>query len=223
MQIICDKCQKKIRVPDDKIPKDKTVYLNCPSCKRRIEVNQKTIVQDNQSKSQQSRDLWTLQEITSESYDAAEKPFDFIEEEGKTAIVCVLEPKIRQIVISALEQMDYQHKVAENARDALKQMRYHTFDLVVVNEKFECRDITFNSVLTFLQHLPMSTRRNIYAVLLSRQFRTMDNMEAFHQSVNLIINLQNLEHFQKILNRGMVDNEDFYRMYKSTAKKIMGL
>ena len=223
MEIICGSCQKKISVPDKKIPKNKAVFLNCPGCKNRIEVGQDSNSPGNQDDFQIKTDLQMLQDITSETYDAAEKPFDFIEEDSKTALVCVLDSGVRKTVISDLEQIGYQHKIAESARDALKQMRYHTFDVVVVNEKFDSRDVDSNGVLIFLQHLPMSTRRNIYAVLLSRKSRTMDKMEAFHKSVNLIVNLQNLQHFKKILTRGIADNENFYRVYKSAAKKILGI
>ncbi len=221
MEIICDKCQKKIKLPDNKIPKNKIVYLNCPSCKNRIEVGQKSITQVNHNNAQKIQDSGTLQEISSETFDAVEKSFDFIGEDCKTAIICELDSKIRQTVISALDQMDYKYKVAESARDALKQMRFQAFDMVVINEKFDSRDIASNGVLTFLQHLPMYTRRNMYVVLLSSQFRTMDNMEAFHKSVNLIINFQNFQYFKKILTRGIADNEYFYSLYKAAAKKII--
>jgi hypothetical protein len=39
MEIICDSCQKKLNIPDNKIPKDRNAYFNCPGCKNRIAVN----------------------------------------------------------------------------------------------------------------------------------------------------------------------------------------
>jgi len=47
----------------------------------------------------------------------------------------------------------------------------------------------------------------------------MDNMAAFHKSVNLIINLKNINEIEKILRRGKTDFENFYRVYKQSLIK----
>jgi hypothetical protein len=41
---------------------------------------------------------------------------------------------------------------------------------------------------------------------------------AFHGSVNLVINIKNIEDIGKILGRGITDTELFYRVYKETLK-----
>jgi hypothetical protein len=38
----------------------------------------------------------------------------------------------------------------------------------------------------------------------------------------MIINKANINEFKKILLRGVAENEIFYKMYKNTAKKILG-
>ena len=39
MEIICNQCQSKFRIQDEKIPPDKTVTLGCPKCKNKILVS----------------------------------------------------------------------------------------------------------------------------------------------------------------------------------------
>jgi competence transcription factor ComK len=68
----------------------------------------------------------------------------------------------------------------------------------------------------------MVMRRNNFLILLTSRFQTMDNMEAFHKSVNMIINKANINEFKKILLRGIAENEVFYNVFKTTAKKILG-
>jgi CheY-like chemotaxis protein len=153
-------------------------------------------------------------------YNASEKPFDFIEEEGLTALVCESNPSVRRTITNALEVMDYQITEAENARDALKRMRYHNYDLFVINEHFDTDNPESNSILLFLERLSMSVRRDMYVALVSNRFRTMDNMMALNKSVNLIINIKNIEDISKILSRGITDNEYFYRIYKQTLKEV---
>jgi hypothetical protein len=66
----------------------------------------------------------------------------------------------------------------------------------------------------------MATRRNMFIALVSDRFRTMDNMMALNKSVNLIINVKNIEDIGKILSRGITDNEYFYRVFKETLKEL---
>ena len=137
-----------------------------------------------------------------------------MEEEGLTALLCEQNPHARQTIEGALNLMDYRITVAENARDALKRLRYHAYDLIVVNESFDTNNPDANGVLIYLERLTMSVRRNIFVAMISNRYRTMDNMMAFQKSVNMIINVDNISDFDKILRRGLADYGMFYRVYK---------
>jgi hypothetical protein len=115
--------------------------------------------------------------------------------------------------------MDYQITIAESARDALKRMRYHVYDLIVINESFDTRNPESNGVLIYLERLAMSVRRDIFVAMISNRYRTMDNMMAFNASVNLIVNIKNIDDIGKILSRSITDTEMFYRVYKETLKE----
>ena len=127
---------------------------------------------------------------------------------------------ISKTIVNALEVLDYQITEAESARDALKRMRYHNYDLFVVNENFDTDNPESNGVLLYLERLSMTVRRNMFVALISNRFRTMDNMMALNKSVNLIVNTKNIEDIRKILSRGITDNEYFYRIYKETLKEV---
>jgi hypothetical protein len=60
----------------------------------------------------------------------------------------------------------------------------------------------------------------MFVTLISSRFRTMDNMMALNKSVNLIVNIKNIEDIGKILSRGITDNEYFYRIFKQTLKEV---
>ncbi|MFO8084597.1 MAG: zinc-ribbon domain-containing protein [Desulfobacterales bacterium] len=220
MEIICDNCQKKMNVPDSKIPKDRVAYLKCPGCENRLALTSNP--QQSQQKKQKSKKM-ILQDLLSDTYDATEKPFDFLEEEAKTSLVCVSDLEIVGKINPVLSGLEYHNTLANSARDALKKMRYHNFDLVILDELFDCKNYHSNGVLIYLQQLPMALRRNLFLVMLTNRFRTMDNMEAFHKSVNLIVNVANISEFKKILLRGIADNEVFYKVFKNASKKIRGI
>ena len=208
MDIICNNCQSKFRISDAKIPAGRQAKVTCPKCKGKISVGaQKSKPRGGSAGS-------------GNGYDAAEKPFDFIEEDGLTALVCESNPIVRKTITKALDILEYQITEAESARDALKRMRYHNYDLFVVNELFDTENPESNGILLYLERLSMTVRRNMFIALVSDRFRTMDNMMALNKSVNLIINIKNIEDISKILSRGITDNEFFYRIFKGTLKEV---
>ena len=207
MDIICSNCSGKFRIPDEKIPAGRATTLPCPKCKTRISLDSTKKPVASGAASDGAAD------------DSSEKPFDSIEEEGLTALVCEQNPIARKTINSALGLMDYQITAAESARDALKRMRYHVYDLIVVDENFDTKNPDANGVLVYLERLQMSIRRNVFVAMVSSRYRTMDNMMSFHASVNLVINIKNIEDIGKILGRGITDTELFYRIYKETLKE----
>ena len=210
MDIICSNCTSKFRISDDKIPPGRSTTIPCPKCKSRMVLNPGKAAAESQTKATETND--------NDTYDASEKPFDFIEEEGLTSLLCEQNLAASKTIVNALNLIEYQITIAESARDALKRMRYHVYDLIVVNETFDATDPDSNGVLIYIERLPMSIRRNMFVALISDRYRTMDNMMAFNKSVNLIINSKNIEDVGKILSRGITDTELFYRVYKETLK-----
>jgi predicted Zn finger-like uncharacterized protein len=208
MDVICSNCQSKFKISNEKIPAGKRTTVACPKCKGYITLKPRRGSAGGGTASSMG------------TYNAAEKPFDFIEEDGLTALVCESNPMISKTIVSALEVLDYQITEAESARDALKRMRYHNYDLFVVNENFDTDNPESNGVLLYLERLSMTVRRNMFVALISNRFRTMDNMMALNKSVNLIINTKNIEDIGKILSRGITDNEFFYRVYMGTLKEV---
>jgi len=159
-------------------------------------------------------------DVESEGYDAADRPFDFVVDGSATALVCEADPALQEKIDSILQEEEYQVTAAVTAKDALKAMRFHVFDVVVLNELFDATDPQANSVLLYLEEMLMTTRRRFFVALLSARFRTMDNMAAFNRSVNIVINLQNIDEMGKIIKKGIADNKAFYHVFLETLKKM---
>ena len=87
-----------------------------------------------------------------------------------------------------LKSLDYNVIEPATFKEVLKYSTFHTFNVIVVNENFDIGTGGINNVLNYLEQLPMSTRRQIFVVLISATFATMDYMNSFNKSVNLIIN-----------------------------------
>jgi len=226
MNVVCEKCQSKFQIPSQKVPKGQAFSVICPKCNSKVSVDTRfdiplstkgTPAPSTKSKPVRSRTI--IEEVDSSAYDASEKPFDFVEQGVETALLCEPDPAIRSKIITALYNMGYHTTAPQSHKDTLKQMRFHVFDMVVLNERFGTRDPDMNSILKYLDRLNISIRRNIFLTLLTDRFRTMDNMAAFNKSVNLIINLKNINEIEKILRRGVADNKVFYRVFKESLIK----
>ncbi len=226
MNLSCKNCQSKFKIPDEKVPKGQTFSLTCPQCSAKVTVNAGGGSQSASISTSDSVDApkpnikkTLIDEVDANSYDASDKPFDFVEEGVETALLCEPDAAVKAKIKTALHKMDYHITAPELPKDALKQMRFHVFDMVVLNERFGDQDPEMNSVLKYMDRLSMSVRRNIFVTLITDRFRTMDNMAAFNKSVNLIVNLKNIDEIEKILRRGIADYEAFYRVYKRALIK----
>jgi len=218
MDIICEHCQSKFKIPDEKIPAGKVVSVPCPKCKNKLTVS---AAQKAESPAPVAdTGAGAMDDLHGDTYDAAEKPFDFVEEEGKTTLICEPDPAVRKTLVSALENMEYHITDAKDTRDAVTNMRYHVYDLILVNESFDTANPDQNLVLNYLERLSMPIRRNIFVVLITNRFRTMDNMMAFNKSVNMVLNVKNINDFGKILSGRITENDFFYRIYRETLKKL---
>jgi len=225
MDIACTNCNSKFKIPDEKIPPDRAFAIACPKCKSKITVDPRQPASPEKAAeakpsppppapSEEEKSLFD--EVAAGSYDSSEKPFDFVEEGVETALLCEPDDATRSKLNDALVSIGYQTTEPSSSIDALKKMRFHIFDLVVLNERFDTENPDESNVLKYLDQLSMEIRRQIFVALISDRFRTTDNMAAFNKSVNLTINSKNLDEFEKIVKRGVAENEGFYRVYRES-------
>ncbi|WP_148202477.1 response regulator [Syntrophus aciditrophicus] len=158
-------------------------------------------------------------EVASGSYDASDRPFDFVTEQGETALVCESDPGLKDKTGQALFSLGYSVKEAESVRDALKKMRFHVFDVIVVNADFD-EGKGARELLTALELLDVSIRRRIFVTLVGDSFRTRDSMAAFHRSVNLVVHTGDLNELGTIVKNGVQENKAFYHTYMEALRKM---
>jgi CheY-like chemotaxis protein/uncharacterized protein YlaI len=226
MDVVCKECKSRFKIPDEKVPEGQLFTLSCPKCKSKISIDTRQGLSPSfEGKPQPSATAepvtkkTIIDEIDSGTYDASEKPFDFLEEGAETALLCEPDSAVRGKIRSALENMGYNVTEPGSDRDALKQMRFHVFDLVVLNEGFSSINPDENNVMKYLERLSMAIRRKIFVVLVTSRFRTMDNMAAFNKSVNIVVNTKNIDEIEKIIKSGRSDSAAFYRVFKDALIK----
>jgi flagellar motor component MotA len=99
-------------------------------------------------------------------------------------------------------------------------VRFNQYDVIVLNENFGGNPPENNEVLKFFQNMPMNTRRHIFLALVGQNLKTLDNMTAFSKSVNAVINKSDISNLANILKKSIDDNEQFYKVYKETLRRL---
>ena len=218
MEIVCQNCQSRFKVAREKLPPGRTVSIKCPRCKGKIDIETDTNL-EGEAATRPSNPESIVSEVDSRAYDPAESPFDYVQAGMRTALLCEHDRQIKQKFRGVLEGMNYQVVEADSVRHALKYMRFHVYDLVVLNEAFEAAGAESNHVVQYLARLPMHIRRNMFVVLLGNDFRTMDNMTALNKSVNLVVNSQSVDDMNNILKNALAQHEEFYHVFKEFLKQ----
>ncbi len=154
------------------------------------------------------------------AYDADDRPFDFTAAEFPTALICTGDQGVREKIGEAVTRLGYRLTNPSGADEALKKMRFHVYDLIVVDETYDTQNPDDNLLLRYLEELPTNTRRRVFVALLTARHRTSDNLIALKRSVNSIINLKNLEDLEIILKSGLGENRAFYHIFKETMEKF---
>ena len=235
MEIICDECSKKLNIPDEKIPVGRKATISCPGCKNKLTVERKPESSDDGESSfgfdtsdgesipeeqEQEEERGDFGFGLTDEYEPVDRTFEFIEDEGKTALICEEDEAVKEKIKPVLDFMEYHIIETDNARDAIKKMRYNLFDLIVINEEFDTRDPDTNGILIYLSRLQMLERRKMFVTMLSNRYQTMDHMMELNKSVNLIINMSNLDDVEKIWKRAISDNDMFYRLFNENLKNM---
>lgn len=232
MKVKCDGCEKVINVPDDKIPADRPLAFNCPSCKRPLSVSRPP----DSTSGVGLPDMGGIPETTPpppldqtqdvpilsagglkapplpDMREAIESELDMLGEGRFRALVA--EDANLDRLMPVLKKLEYVITVIKSHDEGVQKLALNRYDLIILNERFAGADPANNTLHKTLEPLPMETRRGMFVVMTGKNFKTLDNMTAFSRSVNLVVNESDFGNFELILKKAMNDNDAFYRVFR---------
>ncbi len=141
---------------------------------------------------------------------------DFFEVGDKTSLVCT-DATVSETVRATLHELDFKFHTADNAEIAAERIRYTMYDIIIVQDDFAGGDLKANAVLQYLSSLAMAQRRFSMVVLIGPTFKTLDALQAFAHSVQLVVNTADLANFTAILKKSWAEFDVLYRVYKSVT------
>lgn len=222
MEVMCGQCKSRFTIPDDKVPKDRTVKLNCPKCKGKISLGTEAPepspkMFETEEVPLKMMDPAAGQKPAEESYGyedfTSDQALDFFEEGIKLALIMPNSSMNEDHLRAGLELIGYKCVSTPNTRDAIGKLRFHNFDLIVLADGFDSQPLDHSVIVNYLNRLSMSVRRKIFLALISDSFKTMDNMMAFSMSANVVINSKDIQKLHLILKKSASENERFYKVF----------
>jgi predicted Zn finger-like uncharacterized protein len=225
MEVTCEQCKARFNIPDDKVPKDKVIKLNCPKCKGKISLGSEVPQQPAKAPEAEEAPLKMMdptagRKAPEESYGyedfTTDEALDFFEEGIKLALIMPSSSMNEDHLRAGLELIGYKCITTPNTRDAIGKLRFHHFDLIILADGFDSQPLDHSVIVNYLNRLSMSVRRKLFFALISDQFKTMDNMMAFAMSANVVINSKDIQKLHLILKKSVSENERFYKVFMDT-------
>jgi CheY-like chemotaxis protein len=141
---------------------------------------------------------------------------DFFELGDKTSLVCA-DPATTEVVRATLRELGYKSHTAETGETAIDRIRYTPYDVIIIHESFAGSSLRSNAVLNYLAPLPMAQRRYSFVCLVGASFKTLDAMQAFAQSVHVVVNPTDLPNMAAILKKSLAEFDLLYKVYKDVV------
>ena len=96
-------------------------------------------------------------------------------------------------------------------------MKRNRYEVVLIHEEYG-GGADKNLILKAIQPMAMNLRRHMCVGLVGGKFRTLDNMMAFSKSVNFVVAESDLDKIKQITRHAAADNDQFYSVFRETAR-----
>lgn len=221
MDIICEKCNARLSIPDGKIPSGQRAVISCPKCKNRITLNVPVPGRTDLPSEVGEKPGPVVNNADSDyGYEDDDASLDFFEEGVRLALIMGNETHQIEKLGQTVDELGYKHVSAKNTRDAISKMRLHHFDVILLSDGFDGIDLAQSPILQHINSLSMSVRRRIFLALVADEFKTMDHMMAFAMSANMVINGGDLDRLTSIMQHAISDNDKFYKVFTDTMVEV---
>jgi predicted Zn finger-like uncharacterized protein len=234
MEVICDHCKTKLKIPDNKIPRDQLVKIHCPKCKNKITIDSQKAASEKGSKDDSFDETGKLRlnfiepqkkegpgrkEFEYEDYGSYEA-LAFFDEDVKLALALVGDD-MGKYVKTAVEGLGYKCLGSPDTREALGKLRFHHFDIIILADGFDGQELEGgNPIINYINHMSMTSRRRIFLALISDKFKTLDDMMAYAMSANMVVNPKEADKLSTILKRGLSEHAKFYKVFMDTLVEV---
>jgi hypothetical protein len=146
--------------------------------------------------------------------------FDFISATDRPALVACSRPEWTDTAKKVLQELGYKvHSVV--AHDEFNtRFSQITYRVIIMDELFAANKSEENLSLKALQLMPMTQRRHVTIALLGDKFQTLDALQAFQQSVHVVINGAEIIMLKPLVEKAVADNDLFLHTFREVQNRV---
>ncbi|MDR1658463.1 MAG: hypothetical protein LBT47_13120 [Deltaproteobacteria bacterium] len=139
---------------------------------------------------------------------------DELPEGMKAAMIAFDSEETQEMLTEKLTTMGYRVTAALNIRDAVKQLKFGRFQLIVIQENYYGASLNTNQIIRAVNSLELSTRHDMFVVVVGSGFTSLDDLTAFSLSLDTVINNSDLEDIERILISAVGHSKKFFSIYR---------
>lgn len=204
MEVTCSDCGQRYHVDDSKVPATGFIYITCPRCKGKIRLeNPLFAISPNQA-----ADTFTGK---------LEESFDI---DVKTALVYAEDEDFVKRLQDKLSELSYEIRRITTPVELTVRFRYHTYDLVLLQQKGNVLTQPMTEILQAVHKLPTDARRNTLIFLFEPNASRLDSFKAFLYSVDLVLSPMEVEQLDRIILKATTDKKNSYKILYDCQQKI---
>ncbi|WP_321494617.1 zinc-ribbon domain-containing protein [uncultured Desulfobacter sp.] len=208
MKITCPTCGSDTNLPDDKIPKNKDFSFKCPKCSALVPVKAAAGPPGSDVSKSNSSAM---------DRDTSRFPGGGV----KQALVCLAPGLGRNRIITGLENAGFTAHTPETPAQALKNLEYYVYPLIVMDEAFD----TEKAMSAHMNNMDMFLRRKICLIRIGPGLETGNAMTALTLSANYVVKSQDLELedasvADSVLSVALSEHEQMYGVFKDSMKAV---
>jgi ActR/RegA family two-component response regulator len=236
MLIECQSCQKKLNISEEKIPFGRPFTFVCPNCayKNAMTLPERRITEislnddappppppspptfrSGAGSRQSTGSTFTSQGLGATPPDFALPPeIDEAPEGIKLAMIVFDNEEVQQKLSETLTAMGFRVTVAVNVRDAVKQLKFGRFQLIVIQEDYYGASLATNQIVRAVNSVELAVRHDMFVAVVGDGFTSLDDLTAFSLSLDTVINNKDLEDIERILISAMGHSRKFFQTYR---------
>lgn len=146
--------------------------------------------------------------------------FEYLSPDDKPALLALCNEEWAASVEAVVKQTGYKTHTVTTPEDFAARFGGVQYHLTVMDELFCAASLAENTTLKGLQEMPMNNRRHTMVVLIGDSFQTGHPMQAFQQSVHVVVNRADAGNLAAIIQKTVADNELFLNTFRTTQRRI---
>jgi hypothetical protein len=214
VELTCEDCRTTIQIADERVPLNSTFRLTCPRCKRKIVVSSRAPETQGVGKLTVGASA-RVGEVSPSAGDNLQESSleetDILQSGQSAALLCLDCDHRFEMLKSALRDLGYVVDLPASVDHALHRLRFNQYRIIGLTEHFA--GSVPNPVAGYLAGLNMNARRDVFVVLVGERFRTADHLQAFIESVDLVVHPDELSHIETLIMKGLREKERFYKVF----------